>query len=1459
MPDPNDYAVGWICAIQVEYVAAQELLDEEHDSLDFVFPSDRNEYTRGRIGRHNVVIAVLPDGEYGTASASSVATSMLDTFPNIKIGLMVGVGGGAPSSRHDIRLGDVVVSTPGQGMGGVFQYDFGKTIQGQSFQHTRLLNQPPTVLLTAIAGIRAQYARKGHRLTATIDEILQRNPRLRRDYKKPDSVTDKLFKSEIIHDVRGCGFCANDPNNLIARPERTEEEDNPAIHYGLIASANQLMKDAIVRDSLTTEKDVLCFEMEAGGLMNAFPCVVIRGICDYSDSHKAKEWQGYAAMTAAAFTKDLLNRIPPNRIESEKRILDVVSDLQAVAQVTLERTTEVRDIAKKHLEAEENFSKERLLEKQEKCHQLFRLAEGTDANYEWYKDRVADRVEDTCIWVLDHPHFQSWLKQDFGPLLVTADPGCGKSVLAKYLVDDGLPREAAICYFFFKDQDQNTPQKALCAILHQLFLQRPTLIKYAMEQYRTDGDAMIRSTQSLWSVMLASVNDPDAGSVIIVLDALDECKDVELTRFLRDIERQFLKTQTKYFKLKYFLTCRPYGQLVSKFYTLLENFQNIRIPGEEESEAISREIDLVIRHRVKQLPHLTPKIREYLEQMLKGNSNRTYLWVHLVFEHLDTEGFMMTLAGVDAAIATLPKSVNEAYEQILQRSKDQPMVRKALCIILAAKRPLTVAEMNIAVNTDPSQRSIHDFDLEDHDHFKSRLRSWCGLFVSIYQGRIYFLHQTARDFLLADATKPSNATQHLQWHGSVTSQESHRVLAKICVIFLSMCSPTAILWRERSLNAAFSITALIIRVTSRLQGFDKEAASFDGLGGTLANTSNDLMNHMDDFFYYSATAWGEHFRNANFEDNDPIMSVAVGICDGNSDSYQTWFPVTERSIFQRQQDYPSQAGNPGIADFAGLMVASYLGLTPVIKHLLDMGADIERRDQNGQTPLWWAASKGHENAVILLLSRKAETQARSYYGLNPILAAGVAEQAAVVRLLLERRTALELSKLPTLEELKPLHPNERSKYRVKFRYHHNENYTSVDEFGRTAMRVSAEASFRDTVVQLVRAGANVQDLDLERGTSLIHSAADGNEVFVKLALDAGASVTAADGFGRTPLLMAATHGHDSIFKLLLDKGSDALSRDANGDTPLSHAARRGNLDMVRCLLDRGADGLAKDASGRTPLSQAATYGQETIVQMLLEARCGTKPELVNDPTIMAGAARDGYESIVRILLENGAAYDGRGAYGLTPLSHAAERGHAGIVKLLMDRGANTEATNDEGATPMIMAAAAGYRTVVQLLIDGRANIEATTCYGQTALIAAASKGESPVVQLLLTNHANTEARDTTGGTALLEASIEGHPTVVGMLIEAGADVNVDDANGHSALWWATYLGKGDLIELLLENGAKELDDAQKGPCRFPSPPPAPRPQPPPFPSPSSSIQPSYVTDDYIPKGNYAIYDFAANW
>ncbi len=510
---------------------------------------------------------------------------------------------------------------------------------------------------------------------------------------------------------------------------------------------------------------------------------------------------------------------------------------------------EHRDIAKRQLQLQQELVVGKLSEAESKCHQLFRLTSSQkDVTYEWYKDRVEERIEGTCMWFLQHEHFQMWLKQDSGPLLVSADPGCGKSVLAKYLIDHALPGPATICYFFFKDQDQNTARQALCALLHQLFQMKPSLIKHAMTQFREDGLGLTNSTKSLWKVLRNAVQDPQAGPIIIVLDALDECAESEFVDLVRNVERQFRNNPSDYGKLKYLLTSRPYDQIVSKFHGLLAAFPNIRIPGEEESEAISKEVNHVITHRVNQLSSkksLSHDVKSCLEKKLLAVTHRTYLWVYLVFDYLEETDFKKTEKGVESAIAILPGSVNEAYEQILNesKSKELPMVRKALSIILAASRPLTLSEMNIAVNIDHTTQSFHDLDLEKEKDFVLRLRSWCGLFVSIYHGKIYFIHQTAREFLLEDLASPTTVPSKLRWHHSITTRQAHTVLAELCVRYLNF------------FNSEVSLPT---------DGADGEDGHYISIHAFLS---------------YSAKTWGAHFREAGIIDDAAIVPFALRVCD----------------------------------------------------------------------------------------------------------------------------------------------------------------------------------------------------------------------------------------------------------------------------------------------------------------------------------------------------------------------------------------------------------------------------------------------------------------------------------------------------------------------------------------------------------------------------------------------------
>ena len=304
----SDYTVGWICALPLELAASMSMLDETHKTLSSHSRSDRNIYTLGKIGGHNVVMACLPAGQIGTHNAATVAAQMMNTFEFIRFGLMVGVGGGVPSAGRDIRLGDVVVSKPLEQFGGVVQYDFGRTVEDGWFKRTSSLNAPPRVLLNALSILMAKHEINPNLFSRFLSNVLSTLPPT---FSHPGADEDRLFEAEYDHvDGATCAKC--DFARLVSRKDR--DSLDPHIHYGTIASGNRVIRDGTSREQLRQEYDMLCFEMEAAGLMNDFPCIVIRGICDYADSHKNKSWQRYAATVAAAYAKELLSIIPPEDV-----------------------------------------------------------------------------------------------------------------------------------------------------------------------------------------------------------------------------------------------------------------------------------------------------------------------------------------------------------------------------------------------------------------------------------------------------------------------------------------------------------------------------------------------------------------------------------------------------------------------------------------------------------------------------------------------------------------------------------------------------------------------------------------------------------------------------------------------------------------------------------------------------------------------------------------------------------------------------------------------------------------------------------------------------------------------------------------------------------------------------------------------------------------------------------------
>jgi ankyrin repeat protein len=1074
-------------------------------------------------------------------------------------------------------------------------------------------------------------------------------------------------------------------------------------------------------------------------------------------------------------------------------------------------------ISQESLHIQQRDYNQKLSDQQAKCLQLFRLTKSTeDATYEWYKDRIAGRVEGTCMWFLNHPYFREWQQKESGPLLVSADPGCGKSVLAKYLVDHVLPESSTVCYFFFKDQVQNTVREALCALLHQLFSQKQSLLVHAIKQYDKDGAGLVKSTSSLWCVLEDAVQDANAGSVTIVLDALDECAESEVRDLLRHIETQVRNSGSNNAKLKLLMTSRPYEHVVSELYSLSKVFPRIRIPGEDESETISQEVNCVIRHRVKHFgeeKRLSNQIKTCLEDQLVKMEHRTYLWVYLVFDYLDDTHFKKTPKGMASIFNALPKNVHQAYEQILNKSKDRLTVQKVLAIILSASRPLTLAEMNVAIEVDAKTRSVADLDLEQEDDFKSRLRSWCGLFVSVYRGRVYFLHQTAREFLLTERSSSTTIQNGLVWHGFTTMKDAHTALAESCVRFLSF--------------------------------FNDE----DGLASNQVKHSKN-----DAFLEYSAEFWGLHIRESKLcdEGDAALTPFTFKLSDPGVNVYRMWsriywrkrYPrdprfhtrlmvschfghvaVVKRSLKENEDvnalggfygsalqtashggheqivklllnkgaDVNAQGGYYGNA----LQAASYGGYEQIVELLLDMGADVNAQGGRYGNALQAASSEGHEQIIELLLNEGADVNAQGgAYG-TALQAASYGGYEQMVKILLNKGadvsgfygSALQSASYGGNEQI------------VKLLLNKGTDVNAQGGSYRNALQAASLGGNEQIVKLLLNEGADVHAQGGQYGNALQAASHGGHEQIVKLLLNKGADVNAQGGYYGNALQAASYGGYEQIVKLLLDTGADVNAQGGSYGNALQAALYGGYKQIVKLLLDEGADVNAQGGYYGNALQAASPRGDEQIVELLLDMGADVNAQGGHYGNALQAASSEGHEQIIKLLLLKGADVNAQGGSHGNALQAASYGGYEQIVKLLLDKGADFNAQGESFGTPLQAASRSGHEQLVKLLFNAGADVNAQGGYYGNTLQAASNKGYKQIVELLLDMGADVNAQGGHYGNALQAASSEGHEQIIKLLLLKGADVNAQGGYYGNALQVASNKGYKQIVELLLDVGA----------------------------------------------------------
>ncbi|KAM0209438.1 hypothetical protein ACHAQI_006485, partial [Fusarium lateritium] len=558
LSSPESYNIGWIAALPIERAAAIALLDERHDEPEGFdqHSNDGNAYDWGKVGQHDVVIASLPAGVYGTTSAAITASHLLSSLPHIKIGLLVGIGGGLPRPGRDILLGDVVVSQPDGKSGGVVQYDLGKAKTDSTWERKGSLNMPPTALLGALAKLQAEHELEDLQTAKLLEAMTTKFPRMKTQYSFQGADNDRLFPSTFKHSGGDtCDLC--ELSEQVVRKKR--ESTDPVIHYGLIASGNTLVKDADTRENIfkLAEEECLCVEMEAAGLANTFPCLVIRGICDYADSHKNDRWQRYASATAAAFAVKLLNFVPIRQLQAAPRALERMErvgnepDLEGFILIAISET----------VKAARADSVVR------------RLPTSRGAAYDSASNELESMcLENTRVDVLQKIH--DWVQDPESPTLFWLEgmAGTGKSTISRTVAHRLAEQRIFGGSFFFKKVEaaRATPEYLFTTLAASLHTQQPDVSQHVedaiMKNPQVHDKPYLQQFETLLLGPISRARSDSVKMIVMVIDALDECDHEVITNIITDVLPSASDLRSVRFKL--FLTSRPELPIKAGFSTL---------------------------------------------------------------------------------------------------------------------------------------------------------------------------------------------------------------------------------------------------------------------------------------------------------------------------------------------------------------------------------------------------------------------------------------------------------------------------------------------------------------------------------------------------------------------------------------------------------------------------------------------------------------------------------------------------------------------------------------------------------------------------------------------------------------------------------------------------------------------------------------------------------------------------
>ena len=952
------------------------------------------------------------------------------------------------------------------------------------------------------------------------------------------------------------------------------------------------------------------------------------------------------------------------------------------------------------------------------------------SDYRQHKERNPKRVPGTCEWFLKHTKYIDWTSAECSSLLwVSADAGCGKSVLASFLIDKlgtTIPNlDTTVCYFFFKDDniEQRSTPSAFRSILHQIFTQDVTLVKHAMTQFQLKGRKYAEEFTSLWDILVAITTDDLQGrNVICILDGLDECEKVDRVQMIEYLEMFYSSvmrsSSVSKFALKFLITSRPGVLVEDTFFDL----PTIRLRAEDETMAISQDIELVVQDTISLIGRRR-KIPEdqqiALVQQIVGNADRTFLWVTFVLQRiLSSERF--SKAAIKELVETIPPNLDGIYNKILSQTSKSQYTRKVLEIIVGAFRPLSLGELNIAFVIEPGNKNERDLDLEPD--IESTVKSLCGSFLRIVDSTVYLAHQTAREFLLKPGGLHIRGTNRDEaaigpWKHSFHSNNINQTWSQIC--------------RWHLMFNIFDENPLYIAPET---------------GDNFLKGKVEEYTSQYSLLSYTARFWPDHFRSWGLLQEDPSLDAFLALYEPESRRFRTWYQIYWNAVY---------TWSLGPTKNTPLLVAAYLGHIEVVKKVVskNQGAfqmfkslvikkdddPINVKDEDGMSALTWAAQNGHlETVRYLLCQRNIDVNSRDSLLQTPLIRATRYGHVEVVKLLLSRRDVVADARADRWETALTHAASQWQTSIAQLLIDRNDiNINNKDRFGETplynAARYGSLAIFRALIE---RPGIELDFSDSR--TSVLSAAAQGGneEIFQTVIQHAKNSPKGLNLKGA--LLDAAKNGNTPILQRLLALDESLLNtRSDEGQTPLCLTAMWGKIEATRTLLDQpGIDINPIDKYNRTPISWAINWagGTPEIVDMLLARdNIDLNNQDRHGDTPICSAAQAGQTEITQSLVKRSDVDVNRPNHAMfTPLIWAASRGHPRIVELLLTRDEiMIDARENSGMTAIAWAAYEGNADTIRLLVDHGADFNLTDNQGRTPLDHAATRKHEPAMKLLI--------------------------------------------------------------------------------------------------------------------------------